>query len=252
MYYLSVLSQFKNEKHILKLWLDHHIWQGVKHFYLIDNGSTDNPLQILQPYIQRGIVSYYYKPEPYSQVNNYRSVFAKDIWFKTYWLAVIDMDEFLYGVNKRLVKQLRRLHGYNAIYCNWHMYGTSGCIKQPRDVRLRNVHRLPELDPVNTKYIVKTTSIVHPSQLWIHWLFRPHTDIPIKEGKKIRVANKGIRLNHYLCQSEEFFTKVKSVRGDATQPGTKWTREFFDNYKNSATLLDETLKNIVLKPPPKY
>ena len=37
MYYLSILAQFKNETMNLKLWLDHHLWQGVQHFFLIDN-----------------------------------------------------------------------------------------------------------------------------------------------------------------------------------------------------------------------
>jgi hypothetical protein len=54
MYYLSVLSIFKNETINLKLWLDHYLWQGAEHFYLIDNGSTDEPLNILQEYIDKG------------------------------------------------------------------------------------------------------------------------------------------------------------------------------------------------------
>lgn len=252
MYYLSVLAQFKNETLNLKIWLDHHLSQGVQHFFLIDNGSTDNPLRILNPYIQKGIVSYFFRPEKYSQIKNYREIFAKKIWFKSYWLAVIDLDEFLYGLDKRLSKKLRSLHYYNVIYCNWFVYGTSGCIEQPSDIRISNVHRMPNMDPVNTKYIVKTFAITHPSQIWIHWLFNPHSEVPIKSGKRIRVANQLIRLNHYVCQSEEFFKKVKSVRGDATHAGTKWTREFFDAHNNAATLVDETLKNIVLTPPDFY
>jgi glycosyltransferase involved in cell wall biosynthesis len=51
MYYLSVLSIFKNETMNLKIWIEHYLWQGVEHFYLIDNGSDDNPLNILQEYI---------------------------------------------------------------------------------------------------------------------------------------------------------------------------------------------------------
>ena len=51
MYYLSVLAIFKNETMNLKMWIDHYLWQGVEHFYLIDNGSTDKPLAILKEYI---------------------------------------------------------------------------------------------------------------------------------------------------------------------------------------------------------
>uniref|UniRef100_A0A6C0KQ76 Glycosyltransferase family 92 protein n=1 Tax=viral metagenome TaxID=1070528 RepID=A0A6C0KQ76_9ZZZZ len=252
MYYLSVLAQFKNETLNLKVWLDHHIWQGVQHFYLIDNGSTDNPLAILQDYIKKGIVSYYYKPKLYAQIENYRKVFAKDIWFKSYWLAVIDLDEFLYGIDQKLVKKLSHLHYFSVIYCNWFVFGTSGCIDHPPDVRKSNIHRLPEMDKVNTKYIFKTMDIVNPSQLWIHWLFKPNTRIPMQSGQKIRIANQLIRLNHYVCQSEEFFTKVKSTRGDASKSGHKWTRELFDAHNIPATFVDETLKTIIENEPDNY
>jgi hypothetical protein len=252
MYYLSVLAQFKNETSNLKLWLNHHIWQGVQHFYLIDNGSTDNPLTILAPYIKKGFVTYFYRPKLYSQIENYRKIFAKHIWFKSFWVAVIDLDEFLYGVDQRLVKKLRHLHYYNIIYCNWFVYGTSGCIDQPADIRKSNIHRMPNIDPINTKYIIKSFEVVHPSQLWIHWLVEPHSNNAIKSGPRVRNANQLIRLNHYVCQSEEFFLKVKSTRGDATKAGNKWTRELFNAHNNSATFIDETLKNIVENPPINY
>ena len=75
MYYLSVLSIFKNETMNLKIWIEHYLWQGVEHFYLIDNGSDDDPLTILKEYIDNGIVSYYYLPEKYKQVDHYRYIF---------------------------------------------------------------------------------------------------------------------------------------------------------------------------------
>lgn len=253
MYYLSILAQFKNETMNLKLWLDHYIWQGVQHFYLIDNGSTDNPMSILNDYIKKGLVSYFYRPEKASQVKNYRSVFANHIWFqsKTHWLAVVDLDEFLYGVDHKLSTKLKTLEYYNLIYCNWFVYGTSGCIEHPKDIRLSNIHRLPDMDPVNTKYIFKPSSIKHPSQLWIHWLVYPNSSVKFMD-KKTRIANKLIRLNHYVCQSEEFFKNVKSVRGEADSIRQKWTREFFNAHNEPATYLDETLKYILLNPPENY
>jgi len=54
-YNVSVIAIFKNETMNLKMWLEHYLWQGVDHFFLIDNGSTDDPHKILQPYIDRGI-----------------------------------------------------------------------------------------------------------------------------------------------------------------------------------------------------
>ena len=47
-YNFTIMAIFKNETMNLKLWLDHYLWQGIEHFYLIDNDSNDNPINILQ------------------------------------------------------------------------------------------------------------------------------------------------------------------------------------------------------------
>jgi len=100
-FYLSVMAIFKNETMNLKVWLDHYLWQGVEHFYLIDNGSTDTPLEILQSYIDNGLVTYFYRPEKYCQVEHYRNVYdAENIREKTEWLCICDLDEFFLELKK--------------------------------------------------------------------------------------------------------------------------------------------------------
>ena len=54
MHYLSILTIMKNEAMNLKLWIDHYIWQGVDHFYIIDNNSTDVSVQIIEDLINNG------------------------------------------------------------------------------------------------------------------------------------------------------------------------------------------------------
>ena len=45
-YKLSVGGVFKNEAHSIKEWIDHYLFHGADHFYLINDGSTDNTLSI--------------------------------------------------------------------------------------------------------------------------------------------------------------------------------------------------------------
>jgi hypothetical protein len=88
-YYLSVLAIFKNETMNLETWIQHYLWQGVEHFYLIDNGSTDNPLSILDKYIKDGLVTYYYTPIRHQQVEHYRYMYEfYNIKRETKWVAV--------------------------------------------------------------------------------------------------------------------------------------------------------------------
>ena len=48
-YFLGVAAIIKNEKPYLKEWLEYHRLQGVEHFYLCDNGSTDGTAAYLEP-----------------------------------------------------------------------------------------------------------------------------------------------------------------------------------------------------------
>ena len=50
-YKLSVGALFKNESHSIKEWIKHYLYHGVEHFYLIDDGSTDNYLEEIQEFI---------------------------------------------------------------------------------------------------------------------------------------------------------------------------------------------------------
>ena len=124
MYYLSVLAILKNETMNLKMWLNHYLWQGVDHFYLIDNGSDDNPLSILQEYIDKGIVSYFYLPEQHKQLQHYRYVYDT-IKLNTKWLTICDLDEFFFGLKHPLVNTIKTLETkYDYIVCNWKMFGS--------------------------------------------------------------------------------------------------------------------------------
>ena len=248
MFHTSVLSIFKNETMNLKLWIEHYLWQGIEHFYLIDNGSDDNPLNILQEYIDKGLVTYYFLPEKHKQEQHYRYVFNNEILKdKTYWLIVCDLDEFFYGVDKKLTTKIKSLENYyDYILCNWQMFGSDGLKEQPEDIRTAITHRKSKLH-INTKYIFKTAVVENSFQICIHILNS------IKKRTRLRVANQLIRLNHYPIQSLEFFQKVKMTRGAADSKEFDNIRDmsYFKSYDFKETN-DETLKNLVLNPPIDY
>ena len=103
-YKLCILSQFKNETMTMKTWLEHYINQGIEQFYLIDNASDDNPLDILQPYIDAGLVKYFYKPEKHAQLKNYKNMIeTENLKEKTKWLIICDLDEFYYCPETKLI-----------------------------------------------------------------------------------------------------------------------------------------------------
>ena len=68
----AVLAQFKNEATGLREWLRHHIWQGVDHFLLLDNGSTDAWAPIAAEF--GAAVTVLPAPARHAQVENYRAL----------------------------------------------------------------------------------------------------------------------------------------------------------------------------------
>lgn len=243
---LSVMAIFKNETMNLKLWLEHYIWQGVEHFYLIDNDSNDVPLSILQWYIDNEIVSYYFKPEKYKQAEHYRNIFdCENLKEKTEWLCICDLDEFLFGTERKLCDVLDEFNEYDVINTHSFFYGSDNFIKHPDDIRLDIVHRTNDIVNGN-KYIFKPRVINDSSEIWIHWLVDSGTLNKRTNIKEIFTDTK-IRLNHYITQSLEFWKNVKMTRGDSNVPENDCMRDInmFNEYERNSNIKDDILKSII-------
>jgi hypothetical protein len=91
---VSVMAILKDEAPNMEEWLCHHMAVGVDHFFLYDNGSTDELHEVLKPYADHGVVTTVYFPMRGLQrdANNHVVRFFGDT---TEWIAYVDIDEFL-------------------------------------------------------------------------------------------------------------------------------------------------------------
>ncbi len=240
MHNLSIMAIFKNETMNIKVWLDHYLWQGIEHFYLIDNDSNDNPKQYLNPYISAGLVTYYFRPEQHKQLDHYRFVYrAENLPNKTNWLIIADIDEFFYGLKCKLSNVVQLFKYESVLYCNWIMFGSSGLIQHPEDIRTALIHRDKGFHP-NKKYIFKT-KFIKAEQIFIH-------HIESKRKLVTRTINNLVHLNHYPIQSWEFFEKVKMTRGDVNTQKSDTIRDqkYFNEYNQNKIVVDEYLKQLII------
>lgn len=101
-YFLALAACIKNKGKYLDEWLCYYIYQGVEHFYLNDEGSTDNTRSILQSYIDKGFVTVYsgLQQQGTAQSDFYDKIIReKD--FEAEWCCFFDTSEFYEG-NQRL------------------------------------------------------------------------------------------------------------------------------------------------------
>ena len=131
LYDLAFVSIMKNEGHYIKEWLDYHLLAGVNHFYIYDNDSTDNMKEILQPYIDAGIVTYIFYPGKAKQMEAYNDA-VKKFRFYCRYMAFVDADEFFVPKSNRSLSEIADeiLSGFKVstagFEAQWFMYGSNG------------------------------------------------------------------------------------------------------------------------------
>lgn len=119
LYELSVVTIIKDEKMYLYEWITVNMKLGVQHFYIYDDESSDDPLDVLQPFIDQGSVTYHQirrrlRRNPSIFIKGKRWIHLKR-FFTDYkndsrWVMHIDIDEFLYGVNDQPPTTLHKLN----------------------------------------------------------------------------------------------------------------------------------------------
>lgn len=221
MYYFTIGAIFKNEAHILKEWVDHYLHHGVDHIYMINDFSTDNFLEILQPYIDKNRVTLY-NCDISNKFQN-RQGYLYNLYFNkilttSKWFGILDLDEFLYSPGSIDLKNILKLYEHeNLLHINWVHFGSSNFDKQPNSVVNNFVYR-GEYNSIKNgpngrynsyKSIVKTNGNV---KLGIH----THTYNNINVGKNVSFdeENTPLLINHYAIQSKDYWQKIKMVRGD--------------------------------------
>jgi hypothetical protein len=129
-YQLTIGAMFQNEAPHLKEWIEFHKLVGVEHFYLYNNASTDNYFEILKPYIEKKEIDLIQWPFRQAnwlgiQLKAHTHMLAK-ARAETKWLALLDLDEFLFPVQKDNIQDfLKDYEQFGGVCVNWQMYGTS-------------------------------------------------------------------------------------------------------------------------------
>ena len=226
---LAVTAIFRGEDEYLKDWIEFHRIVGVSHFFLYDNGNSSTSKAILQPYIDKGVVTYIPWPnldEPTFRNHYAWSQFSKmSIQKLAYgdcpiqysncfdWIIKIDLDEYLYPrppyTNLNQVFDIFDEENAMGAYFQSSRFGPSGHLERTGKTVIESYDmRYPQFDK-NFKVAAKSGYI--DTDYGFHgchfFFFKKHAD------KKILfddLTSKYIRLNHYYMKSKaEYADKIK-------------------------------------------
>lgn len=214
--YLSIACIAFNEGPYLKEWIEYHKIVGVERFYFYDNGSDDNTFELLKPYIKDGVVIYQkvdglglHLAAMNDAVCKYRH--------QTFWMAIIDLDEFLLPVENNSVPSfLKEFEQYPSVGINWVCFDTNGHKTKPtehgglvianytrvsKDYNIKiNRHIKSIVNPRKVKYVKSVHYVICDKGTTVTENFEPVDTFYTKYH-----SSQKIRINHYITKSEEEF-----------------------------------------------
>ena len=215
---------FKNEAANLDEWIRFHRGVGATQFYLYNNRSTDNYLEVLRPWIANGVVTL----TDWPAVPGQRSAYAHCIrtrWRDARWIAFIDIDEFLFSPRQVDIRPILRTYAdAPALYVYWIRFGSSGHATRPTSPVVESYLRREQLGSsdggksiVNPRY-VRDVPNSHHFGVWrartVDTLRRPTTSPNGPASPERPPVYDVLRINHYFFKSHEDL-RAKVARGDA-------------------------------------
>ena len=226
-----------NEGPYLLEWLAFHLNQGVEHFYIADNHSSDETTVILEALALRGRVTRLFQPrvaQGNMQLEAYRRILervdpARDL------VAFLDADEYLLPTDSgttaaALVCSMFADPAVGAVAVNWRVFGSSGRIApgvglvterflqagdQGREV---NRHVKSIVDPAAVTVMQAHIGRLKPPRVYVDAQGRRY-DYTRSGGFASEVAPvwSPLVVHHYVIKSFEEFMTRKRGRGRATQ-----------------------------------
>lgn len=257
MYKLSVLAMFKNEGMIIEEWIRHYLDEGVEHFYLIDNGSTDDYEIKIQKY-----ESYYTLikddtrlPKPGTQSYLYNKHYLDIVKKETEWLIVCDIDEYIYSRNgyKKITNVLNELPiDVEQIWLPWKIFWSDGHKIQPRHI-IESFNKCYKNYHKNIGYgklILRTSKLIkldpHKNLIYeSNYTYTSNGELYNNYDFTYENVNKlNLHLNHYMLMSEEYYREIKCTRGGGESGNVpKYSMEMYyrlnDNYSKNSIIDDE-------------
>jgi hypothetical protein len=268
-YVVSLCLIFKDEAPFLKEWIDFHKMIGVDHFYFYNNNSTDNFLEIIQPYLNQNDITLIDWPYQQAQHKAYKhcyDTYRKD----SNWISFLDADEFICLKNEENIADwLSKYSKYPSVTAYWKMFGTGGLLKHDYNKLVIeqyhvswdhfNVHGKCF---VNTKYDIANFDkwfVHHSTYMYFKIRFVQIVLPPVNQFKyfctldtlwghgKNKDSKSTIQINHYFTKAWDVYSAKRNKSDVFFKENPKLDYSYFYKYEMKNTSVDYTIYRFIIK-----
>ncbi|HEU5081509.1 MAG TPA: glycosyltransferase family 92 protein [Opitutaceae bacterium] len=215
---LAACLCFKNSAAYLAEWLAYHHALGVEHFFLYDNGSTDDYLRVIEPFAKRGLITLTRWPGKAQQEFIYQNclIQARD---RVEWVAFLDDDEFLNPIiDPDIPTALKRFEAHAGVAVSWFLFGSSGHERRPQGLVIENFTGRATAPDKHVKCVVRPDRVKGPLYIGHVFVCEPGFTVVDEHGRTVSECPHGfasgdiLRVNHYATKS------IEEVRERRSQP----------------------------------
>jgi len=250
-YEVAICAIFRDESEYLKEWLEFHRVIGVEHFYLYNNFSEDNYLEVLQDYIDKGIVTLTDWPYKQSQMAAYEDCIMK-YSSETKWVGFVDLDEFVIpNKNATIQEFLSEFQRRPVVIINWKYFASAGNIN--RDVKSLVTETFivgwEKYSNIGKIFFNTSYDFMIGSNQYMHTRWSKYKNIkmpPVNMYDRVclwdinPIFNNDlkIQINHYLIKSYNEYIQKKSKRGGGVHGVEMHNMNYLYTHENQATAID--------------
>lgn len=227
---LGICTIQRNRGRWLVEWVLFHYLVGFRCFYIYLHKCTDDSAEIVLSLSRKYNIKSFIVPDDTvrPQLVSYQHAY-QEFEHEIDWMAFIDGDEFLFPTKEKNLQDVLSKYNYekiSALGVWWACFGSGGHLSEPDGLILENYIKRPPLsfsDNSHIKSIVRgrqgSSFSVGPNSHIFKTIYgtRDENMRNINSGfmPDLAPTYKELRINHYVCQSYEFFKKFKQNSGAA-------------------------------------
>jgi hypothetical protein len=222
---VALCLRFRNEARYLREWLEYYLAAGIAHFFLYESFSNDDFHSVLQPYVDRGLVTLMsdWPNVPVSPAADEDCL--RRAMGRYQWVGFFDADEFVViDDGASICEFLGEFEDAPGVALHCYPYGANGHKTTPAGPVIESYTRRERNPDCHLKCFVRPELVAqyrNPHSFYFLGMRHPVNELGARVGGSLSfpVTARHAWINHYYCKSEEDYLRRAKQGSKADRMG---------------------------------